>query len=246
MVNTNQKQAQILYPQVEATLREMIEDVEYGPGDKIPPERELAEMLGVSRMTVRRAIENLVKQGMLERHSTTGTFVRQPQVIRHLHQESIEGLSQTLREEGIEPGSQLISFETIRAPRKIAGYLNLRIGQFVVSICRLRLANEQPFCIETAYLPVDLVPDLIADDLIKEISLYKILRERYSIMVASSEGTLKLSHSTPDEARLLILEVGAPVLFRSAVSFDIAGNPIEYSKSVNHPDAVVFHTTKRA
>jgi GntR family transcriptional regulator len=246
MANTIQKHAQILYPQVEATLREMIEDVEYGPGDKIPPERELSEMLGVSRMTVRRAIENLVKQGMLERHSTTGTFVRQPQVIRRLHQEYNKGLSQELSEEGIEPGSQLITFKKIRAPRKIAGYLNLRIGQFVVSLCRLRLADEQPFCVETAYLPVDLVPDLTADDFNKEISLYKILRERYDIIVASSEGTLKLSHTTPDEARLLRLEVGAPVLFRSAVSFDKSGNPIEYSKSVNHPEAVVFHTTRKA
>src|SRR5512136_2286617 len=76
-----------LYLQVEATLKEMIEDTVFSLGDQIPSERELSEQLGVSRMTVRRAIQNLIDHGLLERRSTNGTYVRQPQVLRGMGKE---------------------------------------------------------------------------------------------------------------------------------------------------------------
>lgn len=230
--------AQPLYAQVEATLQEMIEDVEFGPGDQIPSERELSEMLGVSRMTVRRAIENLIDLGMLERRSTNGTYVKTPQVVRPVGGQRALSISQMLG--GNESGARLLHFNTIRAPRKVAAWLQLRVGEYVVVMKRLRLVNGLPFCIETTYLPAKLVPGLSADDLSNNVSLYGLLKQRYGITPLESDGELKMSRCLAEEAALLGLSEGDPVLFMKSVVQDTEGRLFEYLKSVNHPDRVVF------
>jgi GntR family transcriptional regulator len=232
-----------LYLQVEATLKEMIEGLSYSPGDQIPSERELSEQLGVSRMTVRRAIENLIRRGLLERRSTSGTFVRQPQVYRRVGKDVAVGITQLLREEGAVAGSKLLCFETLLAPLKIAEKLKLRLGVPVVMIRRLRTANGKPFCVETSYLSAEIVPGLSAEDLMGEsASLYRILAERYGIRLSQNYETLDLSYATHEEAQLLELKEGDPVLLLRSVVMDELDRPVEYLKSVNHPKRVVFHS----
>jgi len=235
-------QAQPLYLQVEATIKEMIEGVVYSPGEQIPSERELSEQLGVSRMTVRRAIENLIRHGLLERRSTNGTYVRQPQVLRRVGKDFALGLTQLLIMEGVTPGSRLLSFQVIRAPLKIAEKLQLRLGEPVIVLRRVRLANDIPFCIETSYLPADMLPGLSAEDFANNASLYDILQRRYGVSLVKNDETLKLSFATPEEAELLDLKVGAPVLLLRCVVMDENDRRIEYLVSVNHPDRVVFHS----
>jgi len=230
-----------LYQQVEATLKEMIEGSVYSPGDQISSERELSEQLGVSRMTVRRAIENLVRRGLLERRSTNGTFVRRPQVYRRVGKDLPVGLTQQLQEGGAQAGSKLLSFETTLAPLKIAQKLQIRLGLPVIVVRRLRTANDQPFCVETSYFPAERVPGLCAEDLqSRTVSLYQILFGRYGIQPAKTNETLKLSYATLDEARLLDLKVDAPVLLLRSVVLDPQEQPVEYLISVNHPGRVVF------
>jgi GntR family transcriptional regulator len=234
-----------LYLQVQATLKEMIEDVEFGPGDQIPSERELSQQLGVSRMTVRRAIENLIGLGLLERRSTNGTYVREPKIARNVGTDLVQSFSQQLLQRGAEPGSQLISFEIIRAPRKVADYLNLRLGKQVYVIRRLRLANNLPICIETSYLPEDLIPDLRKDDLEGEKSLYELLRDRYHLAVFTSDDIISFSQAMEEEAEFLDLQTGDPVLFMRSVVYDTEERPVEYLKSINHPQRVVFRTNRK-
>ena len=232
-----------LYLQVETTLKEMIEGTAYSPGDRIASERELSEMLGVSRMTVRRAIENLVKRGLLERRSTSGTYVKEPQVMRRVGKEFAQGLTQMLHTTGAQPGSRLLLFEIKPAPLKISERLKIHIGESVVVLRRLRLANDVPFCIETSYLPYKLVPGLCADDFaLENTSLYSILRNRYEIEVSKNNETIKMSYATPEEAENLGLNLNSPVILLRAVVSDDNNLPIEYLVSVNHPDRVVFHS----
>ncbi len=234
-----------LYIQVQETLKEMIEDVEYGPGERIPSERELSEILGVSRMTVRRAVERLIDSGLLERHSTSGTYVRQPKVVRHVGTQHAIGITQLLEQGGAQAGSRLLSFDVVRAPRKVAHYLDLRVGKLVTKIRRLRLVNTTPFCIETSYVAAAIVPDLCAEDFDETASFYALLRQRYGIDLVRSEGTVSISRSTHEEAALLELEEGDPVMFMRAVVFDTADRAIEYIKSINHPDRVAFRTYRQ-
>ena len=232
-----------LYRQVRTALQEMVEGAEYEPGDRVPSERELSERLGVSRMTVRRAVEDLIALGLLERRSTSGTYVRKPQIVRSLGGPALS-LSQRLREAGGEPGSRLLSFEITPAPRKIAEYLRLGVGQPLVLTRRLRLINDRPLSLESSYLPQTLVPGLAAADLV-DGSLYRLLRERYRIAIGASEDTISLSRATPEEAGLLELQADTPVLLLRAVVSDASGRPIEYLVSVNHPERVSFRVTGR-
>ncbi|MDF1514251.1 MAG: GntR family transcriptional regulator [Anaerolineae bacterium] len=232
-----------LYLQVETTLKEMIEGTTYSFGDRIASERELSEMLGVSRMTVRRAIENLVTRGLLERRSTSGTYVKEPQVMRRVGKEFAQGLTQMLRTTGAQPGSRLLLFEIKPASLKISERLNIRLGESVVLLRRLRLANDVPFCIETSYIPYKLVPGLSAEDFaLENTSLYSILRNRYKIEVSKNDETIKMSYATPEEAENLGINLNSPVILLRAVVSDDYNLPIEYLVSVNHPDRVVFHS----
>ncbi|MCC6312434.1 MAG: GntR family transcriptional regulator [Thermomicrobiales bacterium] len=216
----------------------MVEGSDYEPGDRIPSERELADRLGVSRVTVRRAIEDLTRLGLLERRSTSGTYVRNPSFLRDVGGPA-QGLSQRLRAAG-EPSSRLISFQTTSASRKIAQRLGLSLGAPVVLSRRLRLVNGQPVSLESSYLPQMRVPGLAAADLL-EGSLYQILRERYGIAIGPSDDILNLSWAAPDEAELLGLPADSPVLLLRSTVADAAGQPIEYLVSVNHPERVAFH-----
>lgn len=232
-----------LYLQVEATLKEMIEDTVFSVGEQIPSERELSEQLGVSRMTARRAIQNLIDHGLLERRSTNGTYVRQPQVLRGMGKEKTMGLTQLLQQEGVVAGSKLLSFEITRAPLKVAEKLKIRLGSQVVVLRRLRVANDEPFCIETSYIPYELVPELNAEDFsTPKSSLYIIMQDRYNIKLDQNEETLKISFATLEEATHLEIQEGDPVILLRAVVMDIEGRCVEYLKSVNHPSRVVFHS----
>lgn len=234
--------AQPLYLQVEATIKEMIEGVVYSPGDQIPSERELSEQLGVSRMTVRRAVENLIRRGLLERHSTNGTYVSRPQVLRRVGENFAVGLTQLLQDEGVSPGSRLLSFHVSPAPLKIAEKLDLRLGSPVIVIRRVRMANDIPFCVETCYLPESLLPGFSAEDFANNTSLYSILRSKYDVNMAKNDETLKLSYATPEEATLLGLKTGSPIFLLRSVITDKNDRPMEYLVSVNHPERVIFHS----
>lgn len=235
-----------LYLQVEATLKEMIEDTVYTVGDQIPSERELSEQLGVSRMTVRRAVQNLTDHGLLERRSTNGTYVSEPQVLRGMGKEKTMGLNQLLNQSGVEAGSRLLHFEIIRAPLKVSEKLKIRLGSTVVCLRRLRTANEEPFCVETSYIPAQLVPDLKAEDFAAaNSSLYEILQDQYGIEFEKNDETLKISFATLEEAECLEIQEGDPVILLRSVVFDVQGRRVEYLKSVNHPTRVVFHSTAR-
>lgn len=242
--NTDQIIYTPLYLQVEAALKDMIEGTNYSPGDQISSERELSEMLGVSRMTVRRAIENLVQRGLLERRSTSGTYVKEPQVMRGVGKEFAQGLTQMLVKTGAQPGSQLLLFDVIPASLKVAGRLQIGLGESLAVLRRLRLANNVPFCIETSHIPYALVPGLNAEDFaLENTSLYAILRNRYQIEVSKNDETIKMSYATAEEADYLGVRPHSPVILLRAVVSDENGRPIEYLKSVNHPDRVVFHST---
>jgi GntR family transcriptional regulator len=234
--------SQPLYLQVEDTLKEMIEGLVYSPGDQIPAERELSEQLKVSRMTVRRAIENLIHRGLLERRSTNGTFVTRPQVIRQVGKDSASGLTHMLHDEGITPGSRLLSFQGLEANHKVAEKLNLRTGAPVIMIRRARNANGIPFCVETSYLPAVYLPGLSAEDLSNNASLYGILRTRYGINMVKYDEMLKVSYATSEEAELLSIEPGKAVLLLSCVVSDQNDRQMEYLVSVNHPERVAFHS----
>lgn len=230
----------LVHKRAQQALLEMVEGPEYSAGDRIPSERDLSDRFGIARMTMRKAINNLVRGGVLERRGTAGTFVAAPQVQRPLDGSTSSSISEIVEQSGGKPGSKLLFFESAHANERVAERLALEPGAPLIVIRRLRMANGVPFCVETSYLPAARVPGLVAGDLLGNASLYGLLRARYRIKVGAAESVLSVAPTTAYEAELLGLAADAPAMVHRAVVLDQQGRPIEYVTSVNHPQRVVF------
>jgi GntR family transcriptional regulator len=232
-----------VYEKAQQHIIEMIEGPDYTPGDRIPSERELSDRLGISRMTMRKAIDRLVIKGLLERRGTSGTYIPVPVIKRPLVGNMFShGISEIVRHCGGVPGSRLLFFEQQEANPRVAERLSIKAGDSLIVIRRLRTVNDLPFCVETTHLPASRVPGLAADDLFGTQSLYALLKERYGIEMGGGEGTISVSTVTAQEASLLGLRRDSPALIFRAVANDKKNRPVEYLTSVNHPQRVVFKT----
>jgi GntR family transcriptional regulator len=236
------KYQQPLYLRIEKIIREMLDGIEYEPGDRIPSERELAEKFSASRMTIRRVIEKLTTQGFLERRSTSGTFVSKPEVTRTFNPAVVQSLTRQLQGESGAVDSKLLSFNKIPAPDKISKLLCLKSADPVFFVERLRLIGGLPFCIEYSYLPEEPFKELTEENVKGHNSLYKYLHLQYDIVPSNSSDKLKISLPTETEAIHLGLSLNDPVLYLKSVVYDSDGNPFEIVKSINHPHRVVFQS----
>jgi GntR family transcriptional regulator len=229
---------------IERHLREMIGGPGFGPGARVPSERALAEQLGANRMTVRKAVESLVAQGLLERHGTGGTRIPLPRVTRPVDNQASLGMTRLIQISGGTPGNKLLHFAEARATEPFAARLAVPEGSDLIVIRRLWTVNATPFCIETNHIPATFVPGLAAEDLTAGQSLYALLRSRYGIATVNGERTIGVAACSPLEARLLNLAPGSPSLLLRLLIYDEAGRPVDDMTSVNHPDLVVFQTAK--
>lgn len=230
------------YVRAQEEVMRLVREEGLAPGTRVPSERALALKLGLSRMTVRQGIENLVRAGVLERRSTNGTCVAAVSVMRVVDSRRAFSMSQMIRRSGARPGSQLLVFAPGPADRRVAASLEIEPGTPVLMIRRLRTANELPLCVETSQLPRALVPDLVAEDLANNASLYELLRERFGRNPADRESEIRVGPISAEDARLLDLPEGLNVLLYNSVVRDSTGVRIECVASVNHPERVVFST----
>ncbi len=145
-----------LYQQLREHVLRMIRSGQLEPGGALPAERVLAEILGVSRLTVRKAFDSLVAEGVLVRRQGSGTFVA-----RRFEQplSFLSGFSQDMRARGMEPGSKQVRRGLGQATPEEAMALSLSPGEAVARICRVRTADDLPMAIECAVLPAEFVPD---------------------------------------------------------------------------------------
>jgi GntR family transcriptional regulator len=231
-----------VYLKAEQFVLEMIEGPDYSPGDRIPSERELSERFGISRMTMRKAIDRLVRQHVLERRGTSGTYIPVPVIERPFDDLESHSISEIVERSGGVPGSKLMFFESAEATERVAERLGIKAGSPLIVIRRLRTVNELPFCVETSHLPADRVPGLAADDLLGGQSLYHLLKARFNIDIGPGESTIAVARATAQEAQLLGLKPETPTLIYRSVVLDRQSRPIEYLTSVNHPQLVVFKT----
>ena len=240
------KRAKPIYVEVQDYLLDLISGPDYGPGERVPSERALADTLGINRMTVRKAIDKLVDRNVLERNGTSGTRVPLVQVTRPIEVQSTLGITRIIRNAGGNPGSKLLHFGEEKATESIARRLDIPVGAELIMFRRLRSVNDEPFCIETSHLPASRFAGLLAEDLIGGQSLYELLRERYGVEASARDREIGVGIATDLEARLLQLKPGSPTLVLRLIARDGEGKPIEYMKSVNHPHHVVFRSSTPA
>lgn len=225
-----------IYYQLEQGIREMIEKGELEPGEMIPSEREWAERYDISRMTVRQAINNLVNDGYLVRQRGKGTFVATKKIEQPL--KGLTSFSEDMRARGMEPGTKVLNFCVIPANASLAQQLHIQEGDDVYEIRRIRLADQLPMALETAYVPCSLVPNLTKE--IVSGSFYEFIEHQLGFTIRSATQVLEASIARKMEADLLHIKEGAPVLLIQRNSYLEAGQPLEVVKSIYRADRYKF------
>ncbi|MCA9863933.1 MAG: GntR family transcriptional regulator [Thermomicrobiales bacterium] len=224
------------HAQIEAEIARRIESGILRPGDQIPPERELVEQMQVSRMTLRQGLTRLVDRGLLERQRGRGTFVREPKLIHSLS--NLTGLHGELLSQGITPAARLLTRAEIPAPPAVADLLEIAEGDPVYWITRLRLGAGVPIAHETSYFPVHLVPGLLDEDL-ETGSIYELMG-RYAARPVGARQSLEPVVARAEEAALLDITPGSPVMLIERIARDAQDRAVEYAKDLYRGDRSRF------
>lgn len=231
-----------LYYQLAEQLREQIEAGLLPAGTKLPPERELSEQVGISRMTARQALAYLERSGVLEVKPGVGTFVAAP---KHTY-DALHLLSFTaeIMRQGDKTSSQVLEQIITVPPIRVARGLHLEAEQTVVKVVRLRFANETPLLQETIYIPTALCPDLLEADLQTQ-SLYALLEERCGLRLEHTRQMLEATVANEYEASLFGIALGAPMLLLEGITYTQHEQPVEYFKAIYRGDRVRFELGSR-
>jgi GntR family transcriptional regulator len=186
----------------------------------------------VSRVTVRQALRELVQEGLLESVPGKGFFVAErPSFSLH----GLVSLSALARERGLIASSQILDARTVPATQALGRQLELPMGEQLVHIARVRLLDGVPMCVQAVWFPERRCRGLLDEDL-ETISLYEVLSDRFGIVFANAESAISARLASEEEQRLLDLDAGAAVLTVDQRTLDIAGEPVELSLSVHHPE----------
>lgn len=196
------------YKIIEKDLRESISVGHYKPGDMIPAEIELASSYGVSRVTVRKALDNLTSQGLLQRVAGVGTFVKSQIVKEKLPQ--LLGFTDEITQMGMEPSTKVITFELIKVPKQLAQTLRLEKDEMVYYIQRIRYANGIPFMLETSYMSTRLYPDISYK--ILNGSKYHYVEDTLGLKIAYNEHTITPVMPSEELVKLFGLEENQPII----------------------------------
>lgn len=227
-----------LYAQVMDAIQSAIENGHGEPGEQLPGEPELCRIFNVSRTVIRQALRELEQEGLVVRLKGKGTFVAEPKIRESLVEE-LTGFYQDMQAKGHEPVSRVLKQEIVAAPRRVAGMLQAAIGAPVIQIDRVRYVEEEPIVLVTTYLPYELCPALLKADLTHS-SLYAFLEQEYGMVIARGRRTFEAVAARREEAELLEVEVGDPLVLIDSVSYLPDGTPIEYYHALHRGDRSRF------
>ena len=203
-----------------------------GVGEAIPSERQLSTDLGVSRLTVRAALDDLVREGYLVRRRGSGTFVSEPKIAQEL---TMTSFSEDMRRRGLHPESRTLELRVVPAGARLGRFLHVSPSEPIVVAKRLRLADRETMAIETLHVREALVPGLTGDDLERE-SFYELLRERYGIVIVGGVQTIEPTVTNEDESAALGVPLHSPAFLFERSTRAAAGETVEFVHSIYRGD----------
>jgi GntR family transcriptional regulator len=227
------------YFQLKEIMRERIRSGEWKPGELIPSERELSEKYGISRMTARQAITELVNEGLFYREQGKGTFVSQRKITQQLIH--LTGFTEDIRARGQRPGTKVLSATMHPADEETAEKLRINPGTPIFRLQRLRLADDEPLAIELSQISFKGWEGLLEEDL-EHNSLYRLLEAKYGLALMEADQELEAGLTGSEEAQLLKISAASPVLFTRRITYTDRNQPIEYAKAVYCGNKYTFYT----
>lgn len=225
-----------IYVQIEDYLKEQIAQGVYPVKSLIPSERELTDMFGVSRMTVRQSLTNLVKDGLLYREKGRGTFVAEEKMEQPLN--GLTSFTEDMKARGFVPGTKLISFSQIHPDPQLAARLGLSAEAYVHKVVRIRYADNTPMAIERSYLPMDLFPALSEEAL--RGSLYAFIENQEKLVIGKATQRMEAALAKTDDAGYLKIALPAAVVLIERVSTLEDGRIFEVVRSTYRADRYKF------
>ncbi|MDX8045638.1 GntR family transcriptional regulator [Gracilibacillus sp. S3-1-1] len=231
------KQSQVpIYHQIEEHIKAKIENGEYQPGDALPSEREYAEQLNVSRMTVRQAITNLVNEHYLKRIKGRGTFITERKFEQHLN--GLTSFTEDMKVRGMKPSNKLVHFEIVPATTEISEQLHIAAHTPVYEIKRIRLAENIPMALERTYIPANLMKGL-TDDIVQH-SIYQYVEEELALKLGKARQIFEATLANEEESTLLEIPEESPILSITRITKLVDGTIFEVVQSAYRADQYKF------
>ncbi len=211
------------YQKIQRAIRQRIEVKQLKPGDAVSSERELARIHNVSLMTARHALATLEREGVVERRRGAGTFVAPPRIQFN----KLMSYTEQMASRGLTPSSKVINAKLVEDEPEIAARLGQSATSRMVKIERVRLTTDEPFAMETCYLPATEFADLVNAPL-GRVSLFALLEHDYGIELAYADEEVDATVAEGRVAQLLNLRAGAPLLRIRQVIYSSKNQPVIY------------------
>ena len=203
-----------------------------GVGGAIPSERQLSSQLGVSRLTLRAALDDLVRAGYLVRRRGSGTFVSEPKIAQEL---TMTSFSEEMRRRGMRPGAKTLSLTTTTAGAHLGRCLHVSPSEPIVVAKRLRHADQETMAIETLHVRESLVPGLTAKDL-QDTSFYELLSQRYGIEIVGGVQAIEPTVTNDEESDALGVPLHSPAFLFERTTRSQSGEIVEFVRSIYRGD----------
>lgn len=231
------KNSQIpIYFQIQKQIRNMIEDISLKPGDQLPTERELSSDLGISRVTIRKAMRGLITEGLCEKKSGKGIFVAAEKMLMNI--KTLQGTTAFIRQLGYEINTKVLKKEILEVNKKIRSKLEMLNSDKVLFLQRVRYVNKEPVILDETYLPLYLYNNIEEKEF--DRSLYNILDENYNIEPFYSKGKYNIRVSGEEESEILNLKLNTPLLVKKAIAYTEEETPLEHNITKYRTDKFEF------
>jgi len=222
-------------------LKAAVESGEYRTGHRLPTERELARAYGCSLITIRRALDELSREGLLQRVQGRGTFVLAPRLERDIA--GSMSFTEEMQRRGLDPETRLLAARPEAASETVAAALQLETGSPTLYLERLRLAGGEPLLLEMVHLPAERFPGLLASDL-EHNSLYDVLTERYQTPIVRAREALEPILLPVREAKLLGAKARSLALLVEGIAFTADGTPVEFGRTFVRGDRTRYYVER--
>ncbi|MGX7013205.1 GntR family transcriptional regulator [Vagococcus silagei] len=229
-----------VYLQIHDAIKNKIANGYWNVGDRLPSERELSEVFGVSRMTLRQAIQTLADEGILERKVGSGTYVARKKV-----KETMIGttsFSKIVSAQGSVPSSKTMSYFVTKPSSSEMERLNIGKDEEIIKMERIRYADDIPICFEVASIPYHIIQDFDKHEITQ--SLYTVLDKNSNKRIGKSSQTISALIASEKIAEYLDIKKGDAVLRLRQVSYFTDGEPFEYVRSQYVGERFEFYLEK--
>ena len=238
-MNADRQSAIPLYFQIQQDLASLVAGGTLAPGSRLPSEEELVQKYGVSRTTIRKAVQELDRLGLIEIRRGRGTFVRTEKITQEFTE--LTGFVEDMVAMGLKPSAKVLGTAPLEADETVARQLRVPIGTEVMQIRRVRMADDVAMSLDETYLPMDLGRKVVENDL-EVYPIFSLLEGKYDTPLLEADYRLEAISADPVVAEALGIEVKSPVLLIERVSYSLNQRPVDFEKLFYRGDKIRLST----